>query len=144
MDPNNIKKEYSNGEVTVVWQSGLCIHSKNCWTGLISVFNPKNRPWINMDGADTATIMAQVEKCPSGALSYYKNEEQQEAKSEQSDIKVEVTKNGPYLVHGEVTIQHKDGTKERKKKVTALCRCGQSNNKPFCDGTHRKCGFKDE
>jgi uncharacterized Fe-S cluster protein YjdI len=65
------RKEYSNGEVTVVWQAHKCIHSCICWKGLISVFNPKKRPWINIQGDATEKIKAQVDKCPSGALSYY-------------------------------------------------------------------------
>lgn len=62
-------KEYSNGEVTVVWKPGLCTHSANCARGLREVFNPKARPWINMQGASTEQIREQVAKCPSGALS---------------------------------------------------------------------------
>jgi uncharacterized Fe-S cluster protein YjdI len=61
---------YNNEEITVVWKPHLCTHSTNCWKGLISVFNPKERPWIKMDGASTQEIISQVEKCPSGALSY--------------------------------------------------------------------------
>ena len=66
----SLEKKYTNGEVTVVWQPEKCIHSTNCWKGLPSVFDPKARPWINTHGADTAGIIAQVKKCPSGALTY--------------------------------------------------------------------------
>lgn len=65
-----INKEYKKGKLTVTWQPEVCTHSTNCWRGLISVFNPKNRPWVNMDGADEDQIKAQVDKCPSGALGY--------------------------------------------------------------------------
>lgn len=78
MDVNNITKKYSNGEITVVWKSGLCIHSKKCWTGLPEVFDPRVRPWIRPEGAGTDAIIAQVDKCPSGALSWYRNEERKE------------------------------------------------------------------
>jgi uncharacterized Fe-S cluster protein YjdI len=64
-----IIKRYSNGEVTVVWQPHLCIHSGNCARGLPQVFNPRRRPWVDVTAATTADIVAQVEKCPSGALS---------------------------------------------------------------------------
>lgn len=74
MDPNDITKKYSNGEITVVWKSGLCIHSKKCWTGLPEVFNPKEKPWIKPDAAGTDAIIAQVNICPSGALSYFRND----------------------------------------------------------------------
>ena len=65
----DIVKRYSNGEITVVWQPSLCIHSAICARGLPKVFDPRRRPWIVLDGFDTETIVNQVERCPSGALS---------------------------------------------------------------------------
>ena len=65
--------KYTNDEVTVVWKPAVCIHSTNCWKGLIEVFNPGEKPWIKMDGANTERIIEQVKKCPSGALSYFMN-----------------------------------------------------------------------
>lgn len=67
--------EYSNGEVTVVWQPGKCMHSTKCWKGLPTVFQPREKPWIKIHGADTKSIVAQVKLCPSGALSFYMNDE---------------------------------------------------------------------
>ncbi len=64
-----IKKEYTNGEVTVVWQPHLCTHSKKCWKGLLSVFDPRRKPWVDMDAASSDRIIAQVHECPSKALS---------------------------------------------------------------------------
>ncbi len=69
MDKNNIIKEYSNGEITVVWQSAKCIHSGNCVRNLPEVFHPKVNPWITVDKAGTDAIVEAVGKCPSGALS---------------------------------------------------------------------------
>jgi len=66
-------KRYSNGEVTVIWQPTLCRHSAVCVRGLPLVFNNRRRPWIELEHADSATITAQVEKCPSGALTWEKN-----------------------------------------------------------------------
>jgi uncharacterized Fe-S cluster protein YjdI len=65
----DITKKYSNGEVTIVWQPGLCAHSARCVKGLPSVFDTSAKPWINIEGADTEAIINQVSKCPSGALS---------------------------------------------------------------------------
>jgi uncharacterized Fe-S cluster protein YjdI len=65
--------KYSNKDITVIWQPGLCQHSKLCWTELVEVFNPKERPWIKMDGSTTEKIIDQVKKCPSGALTYVEN-----------------------------------------------------------------------
>lgn len=59
---------YTNGEVTVIWKPDICMHSTVCWKGLLRVFNPKQRPWIKMDGASAEQIIEQIKKCPSGAL----------------------------------------------------------------------------
>jgi uncharacterized Fe-S cluster protein YjdI len=66
--------KYTNGEVTVVWQPGLCIHSAICVRGLPKVFDSKRRPWIDVSQSDTLLIVEQVKKCPSGALSFIMNE----------------------------------------------------------------------
>ena len=140
----DITKEYSNGEVTVVWQPKKCIHSANCFRGLPKAFNPKEKPWITLENINSEEIMAQVFKCPSGALSI-----KEESKNKVEDIaataatEVVIIKNGPLMVKGNMTIKHKDGKEEIHKEVY-LCRCGQSGNKPYCDGSHKKCGFKDE
>lgn len=75
MNINNITKRYSNGDITVVWQSGKCIHSANCVKNLPQVFNTKASPWINVENASTEEIIATVNKCPSGALSIIRNNE---------------------------------------------------------------------
>jgi len=67
-------KKYSNAEITVVWKPHVCTHSKMCWKNLHEVFDPLKRPWINIEGATTEKIIAQVDKCPSKALSYLRNE----------------------------------------------------------------------
>lgn len=144
MDKNNIKKEYSNGEITIVWQPGKCIHSTRCWnqsTGLKSVFNPAERPWIKAEGASTEAIISCINNCPSGALSYYRNNQAETAIEVKMEQIIEVAENGPLLVYGNIIVKDKEGKQTQKSKVTAFCRCGQSNNKPYCDGTHVKCGF---
>jgi len=73
MDPKNLVKEYSNGEVTIVWKNGLCIHSAKCFKGLPEVFDPRITPWIKPNASTTEKIVEQVNKCPSGALSFYIN-----------------------------------------------------------------------
>jgi uncharacterized Fe-S cluster protein YjdI len=68
MDKNNLQKEYTNGTVTVIWQSGKCIHSGNCVKNLPGVFRPNQQPWINLNNAGSVEIISAVKKCPSGAL----------------------------------------------------------------------------
>ncbi|MFZ9029013.1 MAG: (4Fe-4S)-binding protein [Crocinitomicaceae bacterium] len=65
-------KEYSKEDIAVCWESEKCIHSGNCARGLANVFKPKERPWIQVEGATKDEIVEQVEKCPSGALSIKK------------------------------------------------------------------------
>ena len=136
-------KQYTNGEITIVWKPEACIHSTLCWRGMIDVFNPKKRPWINMEGAESEALIAQVEKCPSGALSFFRNNEV-ETKPETIDVEtiVEVTSNGPLMVYGNIKVKDAEGSETVKHKVTAFCRCGASGNKPYCDGSHRKIDFK--
>lgn len=140
---------YTNGEVTVVWKPNVCIHATHCWKGLIEVFNPRERPWVKMDGASTEKIIEQVSKCPSGALSYFLNEKEIPAETPNDAIpqveqitKVKVAADGPYLINSECLIIHSDGREETKTGTIALCRCGASANKPYCDGSHRKIEFK--
>jgi len=130
-------KEYSKGETTVVWKPEVCIHSEKCFHGLPNVFNPNQRPWVDMDGAEEEAIRNQVAKCPSGALSIKNAEEVPSATTT-----IQVAENGPLLVNGSVKIITASGEEHLSSKSTALCRCGASSNKPFCDGTHKKIEFK--
>jgi len=102
-----------------------------------------------MDGASTEKIIEQVRKCPSGALSYYLNNETPSDEATDkvvaesaSIMKIQVSPNGPYLIKTECLIVHSDGREETKTGTVALCRCGASANKPYCDGSHRKIDFK--
>ncbi len=138
---------YTNGEMTVVWKPKVCNHSTLCWKGLIEVFNPKVRPWIKIDGATTVKIIEQVRRCPSGALRYFLNNEvpnepNKVVAESATMLKVEVTANGPYLIRSECLIVHSNGKEDTKTSTVALCRCGSSQNKPYCDGRHTKIEFK--
>lgn len=153
-------RQYTNKEVTVLWKPEQCIHSKVCWTHLREVFDPFKRPWVNIEGATTDKIIEQVKRCPSGALSYYLNaegpqavdttapqqptRETKEATQETAidrATEVDVSLNGPYLIHTQCMIKYPDGREELKQGTVALCRCGASNNKPYCDGRHKQINF---
>jgi len=70
------EREYSNQEITIAWNPHICAHSTKCWkgeNGLISVFNPFKKPWINAEGAENSEIIQRIKNCPSGALSFYYN-----------------------------------------------------------------------
>ena len=94
-----------------------------------------------MDGATTERIAEQVDRCPSKALSYFRNQEGIKPEDVQAESIVEPVPNGPLLVYGNLKVKSADGQETQKNKVTAFCRCGASSNKPYCDGSHVKIGF---
>jgi uncharacterized Fe-S cluster protein YjdI len=150
------EREYTNGEITVYWKPSKCIHATTCYRELIEVFNPRKRPWVNMDGASTKEIMRVVDLCPTEALTYKLNSEKEDSvtktiennnivtKEEIQPAEIRVMKDGPLVVKGNFIIRDSSGKEMRKMKMVSFCRCGHSGNMPFCDGTHRKVGFSGE
>lgn len=126
------EKEYSNGEVTVLWKPDLCIHSGICLRGLPNVFNLKQRPWVNMTAATSEEIVDLVRECPSKALSIkgvkFKT-------IDRSDVEVTLIPHGPLIIKGGATVQNRKNT-EVFHETVSFCRCGRSKKFPYCDGTH--------
>jgi len=162
-------REYHNDDITVFWKPGKCIHAAVCYQKLIEVFNPIKRPWVNMEGATTEKIIEIVNQCPTEALMWQWNEEEKnenidkketnhirirrpwEFKGEENPDKSEpmaepaklrIMKDGPLVIQGDFRVVDGDGNQVKTGNLTSLCRCGQSNNMPFCDGMHRKTGFE--
>ena len=151
MDSND--RDYTNGEITVYWRPKKCIHATTCYTELIEVFNPRKRPWVNMDGAPSEKIIEIVNKCPTDALSfrYNKDIEADPTKAPvkrnplfdpEKPVEIQIMKDGPIVVTGRIKLTDDDGKEYKTFSITSFCRCGASNNMPFCDGTHRKIGFE--
>lgn len=134
-------KRYSKDDLTIVWQPTMCTHSKKCFAGLPEVFNPENRPWVQLDHKTSEDIIEQVKQCPSGALSIEGDVIKEIEETITGSTKVIVSKGGPLLIKGPLTIELSDGTVEEKSGMTALCRCGASANKPYCDGSHQSIEF---
>lgn len=131
------EKKYSNDEITVIWKKDLCVHSANCVRGLPDVFNTNASPWVNVDKASAKVIKQVVDKCPSGALSY----EGQAKVNEEPKTELSITANGPIIVSGQFEIKDTNGEVIPNVDKAALCRCGHSQNKPFCDGSHKSENF---
>ena len=142
MAEREIIKKYQNGDLTVVWKPQLCIHAKTCVKTLPEVYDPNGKPWIKAENASIDALKAQIAKCPSKALSYEMDGEN-ELDSTIQETKIQVMANGPILVHGDLEVTGTDGAVVKKSPTTAFCRCGASNNKPYCDGTHNSIGFTD-
>ena len=135
-------KEYKKDDLTIVWDSSKCIHSAICAKGLPSVFKPKDRPWVQTENASKEDIIDIVSKCPSGALTSYVGEKKESTMSENETTNIEVKRNGPLLVSGNLTVKNSEGKEEQKTRMTAFCRCGASANKPYCDGAHNEINFQ--
>lgn len=149
-EKNKGSRSYSNGEVTIFWRPYLCIHSANCLIGLPKVFNNSGRPWIKPEAASTKEIIRVVNTCPSRALTFMKNcgsaasNTEKVATGKPPETMIQILRNGPALIHGNYVIKDADGKIIKvEHDVAAICRCGSSTKKPFCDGTHHKIGFTD-
>ena len=117
----------------------ICIHIAECLRGERNVFELDRRPWVLPDEGDADAIAQVVERCPSGALQYWRHD----GGSQEAHVGTTVTpiRDGPLFVVGQIEVRHDDGTVERLPRAT-LCRCGLSNHKPFCDNEHLRQGFK--
>jgi uncharacterized Fe-S cluster protein YjdI/CDGSH-type Zn-finger protein len=134
--------KYANESIEVEWDSKLCIHTGNCTRGLGEVFDRDRRPWVRVDGADADRIAATVMTCPTGALRFRRLDggPQEEPPAETT---IDPRPDGPLFVRGRLRVIDGNGEPHEVSRA-ALCRCGGSGNKPFCDGTHRKIGFRTE
>lgn len=131
---------YDGDDVTVIWDRARCIHAEACVQGLPSVFNPERRPWIDPDQADPAAVTAVVPQCPTGALHLTQNGTNPEPTPDANHISIDA--NGPLYVHADAELVDADGATLLTDTRMALCRCGRSDNKPLCDGSHEE-GFED-
>jgi uncharacterized Fe-S cluster protein YjdI len=136
-EPRGVR-EYSTDEIVVEWQPRLCFHSHNCIRALPRVFDPDRRPWVDTDAASADEIEAAVAQCPSGAL---RARRAGRAEPRIEPLQVTASADGPLLIRGGVRVLDGEGNVLYEGDKAALCRCGGSANKPFCDGTHKTNGF---
>jgi uncharacterized Fe-S cluster protein YjdI/CDGSH-type Zn-finger protein len=131
-------RAYTAPGITVYFNARRCIHFAACVRGLPDVFDKDARPWIRADRAPAEQIAEVVRRCPTGALHYVLTD----GPAEQPDaqVTIEPRSNGPLFVRGDIVVQTPDG--EVRDSRAALCRCGNSGNKPFCDGTHARVGWR--
>ncbi|MEO9254568.1 MAG: (4Fe-4S)-binding protein [Tepidiformaceae bacterium] len=136
-----VLREYEGSGITVHWQPRLCIHVANCIRNLPGVFDPQARPWVNVTAATADEIAQAVETCPTGALRYVRTDG---ARQEQPAKPTAITpmRDGALVVRGELEVIDSDGNVTREAARMALCRCGHSKNKPYCDLSHLAVGFK--
>ncbi|MGD1837286.1 MAG: CDGSH iron-sulfur domain-containing protein [Nitrososphaeraceae archaeon] len=140
------RKSYDGKKITIHDNRSICSHAAECVNNLPSVFRLNQRPWIDPDQEKVTIdkIIETIRKCPSGALSY--SIDGIEYRDYDGKPLVKVSKDGPYLISGGIELigLEADFPKDVSKEHYTLCRCGASNNKPFCDGSHSTINFKDE
>ena len=136
------RREYRTEQIAVQWEPEFCIHSAYCIRSLPEVFIPTDRPWVHIDRATADAIAEAVMQCPTGALHFRRLDGQpQEPVPEVTTIRP--VPNGPLFVRGDIEIRDESGGVFRHDTRMALCRCGKSRHKPFCDNTHRLVAFSD-
>jgi CDGSH-type Zn-finger protein/uncharacterized Fe-S cluster protein YjdI len=138
-DAHRRVRRYSGPDAVVTFDPTRCIHAAECVRSLPAAFDPKRRPWIDASVASGAELKATVMRCPTGALHI---EELDGSDPEPIPVRNMVTArlNGPLYVRGELEIETAEGVVRDTR--AALCRCGASKRKPFCDGSHREAGFR--
>ena len=138
-------KRYENSEITVFWKPKVCVHSGNCFRKLMPVFDPRRKPWMILENGSTEAIIDAVKICPSGALSYRRNDDSDQEVTTNSAIPIiQVSASGPLIIKTGCILEDTHGNQTTQDGIVALCRCGASSNKPYCDGSHRKSGFSGE
>ncbi len=131
-------------ELAVTFDPNICRHSGVCLRGLPGVFDVSRPDWIRLEGAWPEEIVAAVARCPSGALQAVRAgvAPQKPLDLPLAGVLVHPTKNGPVVVKGGVTLELPSGKREKRQGSFSLCRCGQTGNSPFCDGSHIRVGFQ--
>ncbi len=133
---------YEGKEVTIRDNRGVCSHAGYCTAGLPAVWRSALEPWIDPNGADKDGIVKTIRRCPSGALAYA---EGGETKTDYHDRpEIQIARDGPYYVRGGIELKEAAFGDGVGHEHYALCRCGHSRNKPFCDGSHWYAGFRDD
>ncbi|WP_372638064.1 CDGSH iron-sulfur domain-containing protein [Fodinibius sp.] len=130
---------YQADDITVEYDQERCIHAAECVKNLPSVFDPDKRPWIQPEHASPGQIKKVVHSCPTGALKYRDTEPLEEPETRNAII---ISPDGPVFLRGDIEVHNAEGKIILKDTRLALCRCGESRNKPLCDNSHRDIGFE--
>ena len=138
------RENYKDKNITIHDNRGICAHAGRCTDGLSSVFRLKEEPWIHADAAIADEIIATIQKCPSGALSYSVDDVEHPNRDGGGEPTIFVAPNGPYVVSGGPDLVDTTRAEGASLEHFTMCRCGGSKNKPFCDGTHWYNNFTDD
>lgn len=141
MEAKPLARKYKRDELTVTYQPRRCTHVGECLRRAPNVFDTWNQPWVQVENGTVEEIVEAVVSCPTGALHYERTDGGAQEQPRTTNV-VFVGRNGPYYVFGDLEIVMPDGAVLKETRA-ALCRCGASQNKPFCDNSHREIRFRD-
>jgi uncharacterized Fe-S cluster protein YjdI len=125
--------------VTVRDDRSICEHAGFCGNRLSNVWKMVED---TSDSVARSQMMSMIERCPSGALTYRVDGDGHDVEPDFA-LGVGVVNDGPYFVSGGLPVTRADGQPLESRNRMTLCRCGQSANKPLCDGSHKEAGFRD-
>lgn len=135
-------RNYESDNIDVQYDVKRCIHAAECVRRLSEVFDTDKRPWVQPQNAPADAVAETVQHCPTGALHFERKDGgASEAIPEENMIRIAA--DGPLYVRGDVEITTIDGDLILEDTRVALCRCGASEHKPFCDNSHKNAGFAD-
>jgi len=134
--------KYPGKDAEVSWRGDLCIHIGECGRAKGDLFVGGRQPWCQPDASSPDEVKDVILRCPTGALSLQlKDGTNPETASPENTV--HVAYNGPLFIRGDLEIAAAPEDVPGLKFRVALCRCGHSKNKPFCDNSHEKAGFQD-
>lgn len=134
-------RKYESNDLVVEFDPKRCIHAEECVHGLPTVFDANQRPWIDPSQSDASSIVDVIHKCPTGALHYHRRDGGAD-ESPSAKTTIHIAADGPLYVSGNIRLGLPDGSTAEDTRV-ALCRCGDSKNKPYCDNSHLEARFQD-
>jgi CDGSH-type Zn-finger protein/uncharacterized Fe-S cluster protein YjdI len=137
------KSPFPGREVDVDWDGRLCIHVGECGRAKGDLFVGGRQPWCQPDLVSADDVIEVVERCPTGAITHRRKDGGAEESAASANTVV-VANNGPLYARGELRIEGAADDMPGVRFRAALCRCGQSKRKPFCDGSHDDAGFRDQ
>lgn len=135
-------KRYTSDAIAVTFEGHRCIHAAECVRRLPAVFDKNRRPWVLPTAASADEIAVVIERCPTGAL-HYERTDGGPAERPAARNTLHVRARGPYYARGKLRVITAQGELYLNDVRIAFCRCGQSQNKPFCDNSHIAGGFDD-
>lgn len=140
--PLDYTGQVSGVKVTISYTPVLCTHAAECQKRAATVFDPKAKPWIQPENGALEEIFDVISACPSGALRIAVGDQSSQHLTT-GEVGISIEKNGPYYVSNVAVDAEFNGAGASRTKY-ALCRCGLSKNKPFCDGTHYDAKWSDD